>query len=140
MKIGGIDFGRVAMLVLDYDPQKENDPFGSVMFAYRWLGEKMIKQHIFPSGLGRDVTVLANEELIAKHQKDLERSGIIFFPDWRAPRSPYRELLREGLRQGDKIYLMVEGYGNFKKVTTDDLEIIDLEGKLDIKPKHPLYS
>ncbi|MCL4390202.1 MAG: hypothetical protein M1484_02130 [Patescibacteria group bacterium] len=45
-----------------------------------------------------DVTVLANEQLVALHQKDFEEAGLTFFPNWR--QSPeYRQLLREGLRQ-----------------------------------------
>lgn len=138
MRIGETNFGRVAILVLDYDPNKEQNPSGAMTLAYKLLNDELIRK-VGLSTRGLDVTVLANEELIAKHQGDFERSGLTFFPNWRDSNSGYRELLREGLRQGDKIYLTTGGYGNFEKINLDELEIINPEGKIDIRPKNPLY-
>ncbi|MFA6974202.1 MAG: hypothetical protein WC238_05735 [Parcubacteria group bacterium] len=137
--IEGIDFGRVAVLVLDYDPRQDaKNPSVDVVLAYRALNNFMREKYKFSSIGAKDVTVLANEELVAKHQQDFENSGLRFFPNWRTPNSGYRELLREGLKQGNNLFLMDEN-GIPVPVTVGELNVSDLEGKVDIKPKNPLF-
>lgn len=144
MKIGNYEFRRVAILVLDY-PTKEENPSKAVTSAYNFLNEQMRRKYKSPSGKGLDMTVLANEELVARHQKDFERIGLNFFPDW-SNSNDYRELLREGLRQGTDIYVMqyVDGKDTDYVLcpvifigqpgSEGQLEITDLEGRVDIKP------
>lgn len=147
MIIGGREFNRVAILVLDYDPYREDKPSEAVIKVYDELIRLLERKYTVPSGPGINAEVLANEELVAKHQKDFESHGLTFFPDWREAKSGYRELLREGLRQGTDIYVMEDignkgGYGVWYmakyalvNVTKDGIEITDPEGKIDIKPK-----
>ena len=137
MEIGGVDFGRIAVLVLDYNQKRELTPSMKLFCAYENLNRRMREKYGEPSKGKMDVTVLANEDLVAKHQKDFEDYGLHFFPNWRAPDSAYRELLREGLKQGD-LYVMNEK-GLLIAVTVEKLNITNLEGKVDIKPKHPLF-
>jgi len=151
MRIWGVEFGRVAILVLDYDPKRETEPSKTVTEAYQSLQEHLMDLYEHPGDEGLDVIVLANEELVAKHQKDFEAIGLEFFPNWRNTEQ-YRSLLREGLRQENNLYLMkdvskgwpplngkvITGY-NLVQVTGNDLEIIDRDGKIDIRPKHPAY-
>lgn len=133
MKIGNQEFGRVAILVLNYDHRLAN-PAEAVVSAYKNVSQYMREKWGTPSEQGLDVTVLANEELVAEHQAALLRAGLKFFPNWRESQE-YRKLLREGLRQGDKIYIM-KPFGGFRKTTPDDIEILDPDRKIDIKPKH----
>ena len=149
MRIGDQEFGRVAVLVLDYDPYREKRPSKAVTKAYGSLCERLKAKYDSLSGLGRDVViVLANEELIIRHQSDFEQIGLKFFPNWQET-PEYRDLLREGLRQGKELYIMRDVgsrtgvYGSWfgpnyslEHVTEDALEIIAREGKIDIKPKH----
>lgn len=146
MKIGNEEFGRVAILVLDYDPRRETRPSVAVIDMYEKLNQHLRLKYGGSSDLGNDVTVLANEELVAKHQKDFEDNGLSFFPDWRNSKE-YRELLREGLRQGQDIYVMKDvgnrgGFGawflpqyELRKVTKESLNILNPEGKIDLLPK-----
>ncbi len=145
MKIGDQEFGRVAILVLNYDETKEKDPSKAVTEAYETLNESLRKKYGRPSGLGSDVTVLANEELVARHQKDFEKLGLTFLPDWRKSRG-YRDLLREGLRQGTELHIMQivdrDKHGHWytlNQVTPDELIITDITGKIDIKPRYPVH-
>jgi len=150
MRIGNQEFDRVAVLVLDYDPYREGRPSEAVVKMYGSLCRHLQETYPVPSRIGQDVVVLANEELVARHQKDFEQSGLTFFPNWRDTQE-YRELLREGLRQG-QIYLMKDighkgGVGSWftpeytlRQVTEEALEIVDPENMINIRPKHPAYS
>lgn len=141
MKIGNQEFGRVAILVLDYDEEREESPQRAVINSYLNLQSHLRQKYRTHSQNGIDATVLANEELVAKHENDFREKGMHFFPDWRNS-NEYRELLREGLRQGNDIYMMCRiGSGTIvptyalKRVSESALEITDREGKIDIKPK-----
>jgi hypothetical protein len=144
-KIGNQTFGRVAILVLNYDASKEKDPSKAVIQAYESLNKSLREKYRRPSGLGHDVAALANEELVAKHQVDFEKLGLTFFPNWRESKE-YRDLLREGLRQGTDMHIMQTvdrgEYGHWqilRQVTADELVITDPTGKIDIKPRYPVY-
>lgn len=146
MKIGDREFGRVAILVLNYDDTKEKDPSKAVTESYESLNKSLREKYGRPSGLGSDVTVLANEELVARHQKDFDKLGLTFLPNWRESRE-YRDLLREGLRQGTELHIMqiVDGsehgqWYTLNQVTPDELIITDITGKIDIKPRHPVHQ
>ncbi len=141
MKIGDHEVGRVAILVLDY-PNKEENPSEAVTSAYILLEEQLETKY---KDREFDLTVLANEELVARHRKDFEKIGFYFFPDWRNS-NEYRDLLREGLRQGTDIYVMQ--YVDDKDIecflcpvifigtpeSKGQLEITNLESRVDIKP------
>lgn len=84
--------------------------------------------------------ILANEEVVARHQSGLEKRGIVFLPNWRET-GTYRDMLRHALDNGE-IYLMTHGElpsgreGWFPKgVTPEDVEIVDYDGRIDIKPR-----
>lgn len=144
--IGKYEFARVSVLVLDYDPAREDRPAEAIVDSYKKLGQSLTAWYGSPSRKGTDAIVLANEELIAKHQADLEKAGITFFPNWRETKE-YRDLLREGLRQGNEIHVMQDvgnrgGYGVWytpkyilRRVTKDEIKIFDPNGKIDIKPR-----
>lgn len=151
MRIENLEVGRVAVLVLDYDPEREKDPSNAVKSVYLFLNDKLRRKYPVPSPDAVDVTVLANEELVALHQNDFEQVGVRFIPNWRE--SPvYRELLKEGLRQGTDIYVMddVDHITGLKPPKPRpeyvlmpgeevELEIADPEGLIDIRPREPQY-
>jgi hypothetical protein len=138
IKMGDQEFSKVAILVLD--DKLGSDGFSEQNFAtaYSWLNRHLKNKYSPLRGTDDGITVLANEDVVRKRQSHLEQIGIRFLPNWQE--NPiYRELLREGLEQ-DKIYVMwgdiVPGFGyNLGKVTKDNLEITDPQGKIDIKPK-----
>lgn len=145
MRIEGREIGRVSVLVLDYDPYREDNPGKALTNCYHQLNRIMRHDHPSPTPGASDVTVLANEQVVAKHQKDFKEEGVIFLEGWQE-RDEYRELLREGLRQGE-VYTIVDfgnrgGFGVYftpeytlKKVTESELEVIDRDRKIDIRPK-----
>ena len=148
MKIEGREIGRVSVLVLDYDPRRDDKPGKALTGCYQQLNRLMRHEHPTPTPGAADITVLANEQLVARHQQDFESEGVIFLADWQN-RDEYRELLREGLRQGE-VYEIVDignkgGFGVWfqpeyvlKKVSESELEVVDKDGKIDIKPKYNL--
>jgi len=81
MRIGNREFGRVAVLVLDYDSFGEERPSEAVVSMYGSLCRHLQEAYPVPSRIGQDIVVLANEELVARHQKDFEQSGLTFFPN-----------------------------------------------------------
>lgn len=50
--------------------------------------------------------LLANNEVIKKYQKELERRGIDFWKDWEKPESRYRQLLKLA-EENDHFYEMI---------------------------------
>jgi len=109
----------------------------------------MRHEHPSPTPGAADVTVLANEQVVAKYQQDFESEGVIFLAGWQE-KDEYRELLREGLRQGE-VYKVLDignrgGFGAYfqpdytlKRVSESELEVVDRDGKIDIRPKHGLF-
>jgi len=88
--------------------------------------------------------ILANESVVAMHQTELERRGIVFLPNWRETEK-YRHMVRYALENGGGVYLMEHGEtspgreGWFpKKVNPEDVgtavDIVDYDGKIDILP------
>ncbi len=158
MRIGGRDFSGVAILVLDYDPLREEKQREAVTGMYRTLQrllqEKYGGRDWATEAGGKSVIVLANEELVAEHQRDFEEMGLTFFPNWRESEE-YGQLLREGLNQGNNIYLMRDigkkqrgaafGPAFTPKYALDrlsiktldsDLEIVNPDGRINLRPRH----
>lgn len=145
MRIEGREIGRVSVLVLDYDPHRDDHPSKALTDCYHQLNRLMRHEYPTPTPGAIDITVLANEQLVSKHQQDFEEVGVIFLRDWQN-RDEYRELLREGLNQGE-VYKIVDignqgGFGAWfqpeyvlKKASESELEIVDRDGKIDIRPK-----
>ena len=150
MKIGNQEFGRVAVLVLDQRPEDKNAA-KALVETYGLLSRILRRRFPMPSGTGLDSTVLANETLVAEHEQAFRDAGLRFFPNWRES-GEYRELLREGLRQ-ESIYVVMDigigRYGHWGEilpeytpvaVKKDEVNIINPEGRIDIRPKNPLSS
>jgi len=160
MRIGNIVFARVSVLVLDYDPHNTGDSSKAVITAYNNLTRLLRNKYPSPSQNGVDTTVLANRTLIKLHQPAFEQGGLHFFPDWDNSEE-YGALLREGLRQGAEVHMMVN-IGNKRKPEQERtfgswfspiyllervmpaefdsrLDIRNLEGKVDVVPARPLY-
>jgi hypothetical protein len=148
MRIGNQEFGRVAVLVLDYRPE-EKHPAKILLEANEMLGIMLRARFGNSSKRVLDSIVLANETLVAKHEADFRERGAIFFENWQESRE-YRDLLREGVKQGDIYVVMDVGIevGTWGKrnstylpiaVKEDEVTIIDRDGKIDIRPMRPLH-
>src|SRR3990170_2908724 len=106
MRIEGREIGRVSVLVLDYDPYREDNPGKALTGCYHKLNRLMRSEYKTPTLGASDVTVIANEQVVARHQEDFEEEGLTFLEGWQE-RDEYRELLREGLRQGE-VYKVID--------------------------------
>ena len=100
--------------------------------AYNGVNQLMRDKYQHPS-----MTVLANDEAIVGRERDFQLgSSIQFFPDWQE--TPlYRQMLREALDSEDIFVMRQKGsVWAYFRATRDDLEILDPDGKINIKPKY----
>lgn len=124
-----MEIGRVSILILNYNSEDKINPSKLVLDAYDSLCNYLNQKYLIPSNSGIDMIVLANNKLVAKHQKDFENRGLTFFPNWENSLE-YAKLLREGMRQGTDIYLMRNineqlSHQNSNRYSMDLVNILD---------------
>lgn len=134
MKLENQNFGRVSVLILNYNVKDNIDHTKLVLDAYDSLSRYLNQKYIYPSNQGTDVILLANKNLIAKHKRDFEERGLIFFPNWYNS-NEYSDLFKEGLRQGTDIYLMrnINEKRAIKKTNRYNMNLVNLLDNSEIE-------